>query len=512
LTVKGFVDLSIIDCRLESTPRAIIAPRGNEYHRALRAMLPALRRIVGPAMKADDGRTWRAGGNVSAVTARMYELAAAQALAVFAGDTGEAEFDLRDQIRSTLVRWQLSLLGDGRPAHRASLSVGHRAAAADFVARILAGGVSYETPIIVTDLVRHLRWLWEQRELSVWSQAALIDAACETALVARESGLLRQAREKLRDVLRRQNEAGWFEDGRACAWAEQAFTLDALARVYSQTGWPEMEGALRRALSFASPFAAAPRGAIFPMSALPFYAAESSAAWSETALAVGACGREAAVTLPAGPAATMHREFDVSLAASSMSLAAAIASGELESPPGVGQGPVSSCDWAVLHRHEQYDAWFDADAGAALVVRWRNLDAAFEDDLSIFTHGSVGRSVRTRITLQPSAHSIRLIYHGEVHRGERSLLREANRATTFLRRLRSLPSLGAHEREIVFAGAQITIRDRIALRRRADAVVFGSVDAVEPGPHPTVLGSVKEAELTRSYRQGRLVESRRNTR
>jgi hypothetical protein len=99
-------------------------------------------------------------------------------------------------------------------------------------------------------------------------------------------------------------------------------------------------------------------------------------------------------------------------------------------------------------------------------------------------------------------------YRGELRRVEDAVLREAGNAGIGLC-LRGRRRIGRHDRSIKIKGDIMTILDRVSLRRHAAAILCGARDP-DSGQHSIVLGEVKELELSRTYRQGQLIDLRRN--
>jgi len=225
------------------------------YTRLLSAALPQLLHVVDPA-------PWRHGavpeGDQFARSARVgfRRLSATLAIGTLRElQPGRADRDyLAEVVRSSLIRWQLSLRGDGRPLHRRSLASPFHGATVGRIIHLLGETSAFQTPMLLDDIERHLAWVSRRRVTAPWLEAAAICAMAEGAVLVRDTRLLARARERLSGLLCMQHAEGWFPENHGADIGRLSLTVDALARLYHQCEWHELHDALRRSFGFLTHF------------------------------------------------------------------------------------------------------------------------------------------------------------------------------------------------------------------------------------------------------------------
>ncbi len=259
----GFAGEVVTEQRLEKSPSTSTtaatsqfrsAPEGGDrsvYRVAASACLPRLLRMLEPSPWFDEARPReRRGGDGGAQLYRRQ--AATLAIGLLTELDGELHGDqyLRAQVRAALILWQLTLRGDGQPACRSLRRGPGQPAVAGMVIRLLAETSGSQTEALLDDIARHLEWLVRRPPQSSWLEAELICAMADGALLVRDPSLLKRARVRLRGLLTRQDEEGWFPEHGGADLGRLSLTLDALARAYRQNNWEELAGPLKRACRF----------------------------------------------------------------------------------------------------------------------------------------------------------------------------------------------------------------------------------------------------------------------
>ena len=231
--------------------RDVAVPPSAVYTRLLSSALPRLLHVADPA-------PWRHGvapqDDASARSTRVSYRRQAATLAIgmlVELEPGRADGDyLTEVIRSSLIRWQLSLRGDGRPLHRRSLSSPFHGATVGRIIQLLGETTGFQTPVLLADVERHLAWVSRRAVTVPWLEAATIGAMAEGAVLVRDIKLLARTRERLSRLLRMQDPEGWFPENAGADIGRLSLTVDALARLFHQNEWGELHGALQRAFRF----------------------------------------------------------------------------------------------------------------------------------------------------------------------------------------------------------------------------------------------------------------------
>ncbi|UCE61302.1 MAG: hypothetical protein JSU63_06055 [Phycisphaerales bacterium] len=160
------------------------------------------------------------------------------------------EHILREYARAALIRWQLALGCNGRPTFGSLRRNPLQGIIAFLTIELLSETTTYQTETLLADVERNLRHLIRRPRQSPWIGASTICALADGAVLVRDTSLLRLARARLQEFLKRQNVEGWFPERGGPDVGRLFLTLDALARVYRQNSWEELADPLRRVLAF----------------------------------------------------------------------------------------------------------------------------------------------------------------------------------------------------------------------------------------------------------------------
>jgi len=221
------------------------------YVIAARASLPRWLRILGPAPWFHCGvPTRRSLPPCADVLYRQQAAALAVAVLCEADQRRPDRSYLREAVRASLIRWQLSLGGDGHPAHRGLRRSPLHGAIVGHVIHLLNETAGFQTGMLLNDIERHLLWLERRARQTPWLEAATICALADGAVLVRDAGMLERARHRLDALLARQDEEGWFPECGGADIGRLSLTVDALARLYRQNGWEKVKEPLRRSLRF----------------------------------------------------------------------------------------------------------------------------------------------------------------------------------------------------------------------------------------------------------------------
>ncbi len=436
---------------------------------------------------------------------------------------------LGECVRAGLVQWQ-SLLGrDGRPRHRLGRRDPLTAAIATQVVRLLTETTHFQTSSLIEDLSKHMRWLSRRVERASWVEALAVSALSDAATLIGEPGLLSLARERLNSLLARQDEEGWFPEDGGPELSRWSVTTDALARVWHEQGWPQLEAPLRKAIGFARrivgpqprEIAAGPLGIVGP------YGLE---------LLAGRVG-EAAVL--ARQCREFHRllQADVGAAGESSEAGVSLMFAVMVAPTTVAHTPETTAHaneslpragfW--IEETAAYRAVVEGRRGGALHIVWR--DGTVLDDPGVavvHSHGIKSSGHATRVE------AVRFLDRGLISRGvlRRMAGHRAQGAGWLRRRRAALPDIepvtveggGEHgfhphlhdhfEREVNFEDDAIRIRDRVDCLLPCVAVVCqsplpgSSMRYGIPPAAPIFIEGGRHVELTRLFREGALVEQR----
>ncbi len=231
--------------------RERLAAPDRSVYLAARVVLPRWLRILEstswmPAMARSRRERWASPRTLHKQAAAALGIAL---LCEADRDRPDAPF-LRGCVRTSLIRWQLSLRGDGKPASRRLRSGSLHAAVIRCVTLLLREAPCFRNTLLLGDTARHLAWLDGRRESSAWLEAGAIAAQADGARLSVDNVLLGRARKRLRDLLTRQDPEGWFPEGGGADAGRLSLTLDALAELYLVHQWEELAQPLQCLLRF----------------------------------------------------------------------------------------------------------------------------------------------------------------------------------------------------------------------------------------------------------------------
>ncbi|MGD2107880.1 MAG: hypothetical protein PVI86_00680 [Phycisphaerae bacterium] len=455
---------------------------------------------------------------------------------------------LRELVRSSLVRWQLSLRGDGVPLKWRSRSHPLRGAILACVVQSLSESTGFKNESLFGDVGRHSDWLLRRPPSTPWIEAATVCAVADAAVLLREKTLLAKARKRLSALLALQHDEGWFPECGGPDIGSLSLTVDALARVGAQNHWTEVDAPLIKATRFLAHFVHpdgsaggcyGTRGTGF---VTPYGVELLAAADAHAAGLAHTCRR-----LCHGLRALHLTALSDPLAAawgSSLLLAAATAPRELPRSP---TRPCDSTGHARFHdagiaiySTKAYYAVVNQRRGGAVRVTFRSGAQTLDDrSVTVVSSGQkckhafdhvCSRSTVTGLSVTCATTFDRASSTGAARprRLRRSVERIMPRlsAKPLVRRCRArkpkrtrprMRQADTFRRKITFGDDWIEISDEVRARRRFDAVIYqspvtGGGFSVPIGaapqhlPAPIVGPGGNQSRLTRLYVDGELVD------
>jgi hypothetical protein len=524
-------------------PMTPVVPDVTVYRAAASACLPRLLRIAGPAPWLGAEQYPQRGTNDIATQYRRQLAMLAIGLLCEFDDRQRGNAYLQECVRASLVRWQLSLHGDGRPLSRWFRRSPMHDASAALVVQLLTDTACFQTDTLLSDIERHMQWLAKRPAHQPWTEAATIGTLADSALLVRDTSLLGRARKRLRALLARQDEEGWFPEEGGADIGHLSLIIDALARLHHQGGWEELIQPLQKALRFLVHFVHpddsvggcyGSRGTAF----LSPYGVELLAPEFTDAAALALIARRRCERLGADRLEGWHDDL-CALMGSRIALAAAHGSGE---PPARSRYPCQAVGTTVLPNAglmifstKAYHATVSARKGGSVHVTWRSGKPTLEDAgvSAVFTGRvlvSGTASSRTRLHRSGSIVAV----SGILRRAGGQSDSEPARLFRFWKPRSPAPVEGVggrrrgigpdrlthdrFQREIQFGDDWIRIRDRVLCRLPCRAIVL---QAPPPGPlnpyvdraatdlparAPIFVEGGRDVEITRVYRNGELVD------
>ncbi len=523
------------------------------YRPAVRALLPRWSRMLGVAPWREQIRRSQSSSSDPA-RALLREQGSALGVGMLLElepDRPDASY-LRECVRASLIRWQLSLRGDGRPAAPISRRDPLHATVTLRVVQLLSDVTGFVTGSLLEDVARNLRWLSLRSRATPWLEAAGICALADGALLVRDIHLLKRARQRLGDLLARQHEEGWFAERGGADIGRLSLTLDALARLFVQNEWPELSDPLRRCVKFLTHFvqpdglAGGCYGSCDTGFISPYGVELLAPTIPEAARLARICRFRFGRTSP-DRILTWDDEL-CTLLGGGVALAAMNASASLPDEttretdrseymhfPGAGLS---------IYKTDAYQAVVNTRKGGALRITWRGGEGTLDDPgvTVVYPHSVITshrHDPRTRQNVSPASAASegvlrrnRRARRGLWARLRRSLRRLTKRAG--LARSTAEPTNGPKsrdsrtersrrallhdrfEREISFDSEGVVIRDRVRCLRSPDAVLLepmspgcagsmidGSAEC-QTAHLPIFVSGGRHLELTRVYRGGRL--------
>ncbi len=519
------------------------------YLSAARSCLPRWLRLLGSAPWSHD----RVLGPISphADTSLLYRQQAVTLAIATLCELDSQRSDvayLRELVRASLVRWQLSLGGDGRPLYRRRRGSPLHAAIVGHVLQLLSETAGFQTRMLLDDIEKHLQWLNRRRPLTPWLEAAAVCALADGAVLVRDGDLLEKARNRLGALLARQHDEGWFPERGGADIGRLSLTVDALARMYRQNNWAELREPLRRMLGFMVHFvhprggAGGCYGSCDTAFVSPYGAELMAPAFADAASLALVCRRRAAAT---GPVLSEGSDDD-SCAALGASLAMAGANAAPRLPdqciyphekPGHTRFPGAGLS---VFATKAYHAVAAANKGGSLHVTWRNGAADLVDSgvIAVYPHGTrraAARDPRSRQSVTDSTVTCSGILRRTPTAKRRPRSRLRRLIGRILRRKRALKTPATigygsgridyqrlthdlYDRHITFGEDWIRIRDRTHCRLPCETIVVQAPTPAPEGPMggcgycntparaPLFVDGGRSVVITRIYRNGQLID------
>jgi hypothetical protein len=461
---------------------------------------------------------------------------------------------LHECIRTGLIRWQQSLRGDGTYRARGLQRSRWRAAVSAPIVRLLSDTTGFQTPLLLEDLARHVEWLSRARERSAWSEATAIGLIADAAPLVRNPELLRRARRRLRALLSRQNEEGWFPERRGLDLGCHTMTLDALARAYHQTRWAELIEPLRRAVSVLTRLAdRSGVVAIVPgscdMGFVSPYGLELMAATDGDATRLATAMRHGVARRPFERVEAWSDSLCAILGGSMAACAGHPRSEPTRTIPPSPSPPPAQPDRSlrraglVVCSNERYHAVVSTRHGGALRIVWPNGETTLDPGLTVVFPHRVRTTGRSSATTEVDYAATNVRCAGALRRARSAPRRKWGRIRRWSRRAarwlielrRARPPRATDDaemgrpthairdrfcREIEFCADMVRITDHLrchlpcsailvhaAQRADRDALVDGA-PSDGAGRAPLHFDGGKRITITRAYRDGKRIECR----
>jgi len=221
------------------------------YLEVARALLPRWVRILEPTSWSMNRAAAQSPDLYKPLS--MYQRQAATLAVAILCEYDPAREDharLREIVRTSLVRWQLALLGDGRPIRWRSRNDSLFGPTVASIAKVLCECSGFQNGSLLSDMQYHLAWLARRPPSVSWMEAATICGMADAAVLLRDKRLWGRARVRLAALLATQDDEGWFHEPAGADIGGLSLTIDALARLGVQNDWMEVEEPLARALRF----------------------------------------------------------------------------------------------------------------------------------------------------------------------------------------------------------------------------------------------------------------------
>ncbi len=528
----------------------LATPDPSVYRRAADASLPRLLHILGAAPWLCDDRPVEL--NAYPYGNALYQQQAAALAIALCCELDRDRSDhayLHESVRASLIHWQLSLLGDGRPARRDLRASPLHSATLAMVAQLLSETAGFGTDLLLNDFDRHVRWIARRPAQTSWLEAAAICAMADGALLVRDASLLKLARNRLAGLIERQDDEGWFPERGGADIGRLSLTVDALARVYAQNEWAELAEPLERAVGFLIHFVHPDGSAGGCYSScdswfLSPYGVELLGESNPEAAALAlTCRRRCAELSP-------DRLFgcDDSLCAAlgaSICLAAVHARPRLAKPcpyPCETRGQTRFPHAGLsIYSTDAYFAVVNGKKGGAFRVNWRNGAADLDDPGVVVSHPRAERTsarhdLRTGVSILDTTVTSSGVLRRTVLQGGRRARRIRRWLGSVGSRLQSIttrpigneaqPRETDHKRhardryvrKVTFSKDRITIRDEVHTNPPCQTIVcqsplpegstpFGDgAGSSRPARPPIFVEGGRVVHITRTYRDGQLVD------
>ncbi len=534
-----------------SSPTHPGPPAPSVYRDAAYGLLPRWLRMLGPVPWLEPEASTRAKGDDVHGLYRRQLAASAIGLVCEFDERRGGDSHLRECVRTALIRWQLSLRGDGRPLSRRTWDHPLHHAVASLVIQLLSETGCFQTDTLLSDIARHIKWLAARPTQVPWIEATACCALADGALLARDTSLLDVAHDRLDRLLARQNPEGWFPEQGGLDAGKLSLTVDAFARLMHHGGWNDLATPLEKALDLLMHFVhpdgrgggcCGTRQSAF----ISPHGVELLASRFPQAAALALVTRKHCRQNGTDGVTAWHDDL-CALLGQRIAMAAAHATAEL---PTACRYPCE--DIGRTHFHNAKVSTFSTKAyyavvsgrkGGALHVTWRSQEADLEDSgvTVVFPRRTATSSrwdARTRYDIDgPTVAST-----GVLRRPARAARSPWDRLRTWIRRLRftrrqPAPHAGQGEnaygcakgnrltrdrfrRRITFGDDWIRVQDLVRCRLPCRTIIvqsqppghpatFVEAAATGQGPHePIFVDGGRHIEITRVYRNGKLARLR----
>ena len=456
-----------------------------------------------------------------------------------------AQEHLHEIVRSSLIRWQLSLQGDGRAVCRKLRKSPLQGAILGHVVQLLGETNEFQTPVLLGDIERCVHWVSRARPQTPWLESATICAIADSAPVVRDASLLKLARRRLAALLDRQDEEGWFPECGGPDIGLLSLTIDSLARLYHQNEWLELKGPLCRAVGFLSHFVQCDGriGGCYGSCATAFvspYGLELAVDLSHDASALARICREQFASHSSDCffgygddlCAVLGARFGLAALHARHRLPEALNS----SNGRTGRKDFPSAGLSVITT-ETYHAVVNYKNGGSLHVTWHNGSPDLSDPGVIvcqshrWRRSSFGDRRSTGYVKKNQVVSRGVLRSaGASREGIRETLRSMVRRMALIGRTRSVPTadhnarwarryMDRFVREVEFLEDRINVCDKIRCARPCETVVcqsplpdtgvflFGAGQDATPERPPIFVDGGRYVRVERTYRLGRLVKA-----
>lgn len=438
-------------------------------------------------------------------------------------------------VRCSLIRWQASLLTDGRPACPRVRNDPLTGVIFSQVVQLLGETREFQTPLLLDDIERCVAWVAARRPQTPWIESVTVCALVEAAPLVRDSSLLKGARNRLAALLIRQDEEGWFPERGGPDIGRLSLAIDALARLYFQTEWAELVEPLRRATRFLAQvvdpgeWVKGGQGLCAPAFVSP-YGVELMAGVCDEGAALARRCREQLAKRPWENFFGRSDEACVTLGAT-VCLAAIHARRNLPDAPSATASVNDRVDFPraglSIISTEAYRAVVNYKRGGAVHVAWRNGQPALNDPGLIVCRSHVAHSGSHRtpaitgeiegnvVTCRGRLASQETVVQRAVD-AMRRVFRQTQRAKKAHRARRRADRF---VRRIEFRDDRVLIHDEVECHRPcesivcqsplpdADAFPLGAWSDSSPQRSPIFIEGGRYVRLERVYRDGLLVDT-----
>ncbi len=529
-------------------------PGASLYSTFLKTLRPRLVRLLEPIPWIPVDRDDAHGGFADARHIwKFVSAAAALGLAIEEFDDEPYRLQLAQLVRSSLVRWQYSLRGDGVPLDRRHRLDPWHASTCSSVVLLLSESSEFQSDSLLTDIALHVRWLSRRPYLASWKEAAFITAMADTSLLLRDNEFADDARNRLRRFIKMQTTEGWFPENGGPDFGFLSLVIDSLSRLLHVHHWEEVTEPLDRATRWLCNFivdSSIPGGAVCSrgthfispcgLESMATHSQDVARALLHVRTRIEKCSNPRTRSLSDDMVSLLAVRLALTLNRSSHQTDTTTESSTPMNVP--ASRPESPASGLWTKETSSYRAIVNLKQGAAFQIIWRSsaselhdsgVAVIFSDSVRVsgrwsgHTHTEAMESLvsasgpfhHPRLLIEPDRFPITL----RLARWFRSL--KTNQPTTPVvpalpKRLGIRYALGHFKRELTFHDDSIEIRDLVETIRPSVAIICQLPFAGEPSPfrmptddhsyqQPLYFDGGQKVELRRTYRRGQLIECTR---